>query len=124
MISPVGRRGFLARLAALPTLCLPAFGLITRSARADDAVIDGQIHEVGMKGLAFAPARIEARVGDGIRWTNADLVPHTATATDKSWDTGPIKKGESVTVEVTEGLTGTYKCKFHPHMLGEIVVIA
>ncbi len=76
-----------------------------------------------MKGLAFALARIEAKVGDGIRWTNADLAPHTATATDKSWDTGPIKKGESATVEVTEGMTGTCTCRFHPHMRGEVVVI-
>ena len=119
MISGIGRRGFLASLAALPVL-----GLIARGAQAHNGVILGRIHEVQMKGLAFTPARIKAKVGDGIRWSNADLAPHTATATDKSWDTGPITNGKNVTIEVTEVMTGTYKCKFHPHMLGEILVSA
>ncbi len=119
MTARIGRRGFLSALAALPVL-----GLTHRRVWADNGVIQGAVHEVGIKGMAFAPARIAVRVGDSIRWTNADIVPHTASATDGGWDTGPIKKGESVTVEVSQSMTSTYKCRFHPKMTGGFEIVA
>tara|TARA_R110002073_G_scaffold85978_26_gene204337 strand:- start:528 stop:848 length:321 start_codon:yes stop_codon:yes gene_type:complete len=42
--------------------------------------------------LKFSPPVLEAAVGDTITWVNCDVVPHTATALDKSWDTGLLKK--------------------------------
>ena len=40
--------------------------------------------KVEMKGIGFTPAKISAKVGDTIEWTNKDFVVHSATARDKS----------------------------------------
>ena len=53
-------------------------------------------------GFKFAPDVQSAKTGDRITWVNNDIVPHTATALDKSWDTGTIPKGGSKTVTVTD----------------------
>jgi len=103
-------------------LALPAFGLSVRRGAAHNGVIHGTIHEVTMTGMAFVPATVSAAVGDGIRWTNADLTPHTATARDGSWTSPALKKGDNFVLEVTAGLAGDYKCRFHPTMKGQISV--
>lgn len=76
-----------------------------------------------MQGMKFVPATIMAKSGDGIRWTNLDLAPHTATATDARWTSPTLKKGETFTLEVTASMAGTYKCHFHPQMAGEIALL-
>ncbi|MBS0565292.1 MAG: cupredoxin domain-containing protein [Proteobacteria bacterium] len=105
------RRGVLGAALALPLAWIGA-----RAARA----AAGTLHEVEISGMAFVPPEIAAAPGDRVRWTNRDLVPHTATATDQSWTSPPLKKGDSYTLEVTKGMTGTYKCRFHPSMTGTI----
>ena len=35
------------------------------------------------------------KVGDTIEWKNADIVPHTVTAVDKSFDSAAISPGHS-----------------------------
>lgn len=99
-------------------------GAIASRASAHDGVIHGEIHEVEIKSFAFMPAELTVKVGDGIRWTNADLSPHTATAEDGSWDTGAIAQGESKTLEVLPGMATQYHCLFHPNMLGTLVIAA
>jgi plastocyanin len=76
---------------------------------------------VQMTNVAFAPATITARVGDTIVWTNNDIVAHTATARDKSWDlmVFPKKTGRFV---VKKAGSIEYYCKFHPNMGGHIEV--
>ncbi|MEO1000591.1 MAG: hypothetical protein AAFW69_08335, partial [Pseudomonadota bacterium] len=58
-----------------------------------------------------------------VAWTNTDVVPHTATAGDGSWDTGALSRGEAG--EVTFAVEGRfdYLCAFHPMMTGRIVVL-
>ena len=77
-------------------------------------------HEVAIKSFKFEPKQIAVKVGDTIRWTNKDLAPHTATATEGEWDTGEIVRGESRSVVITEEMEGSYFCAFHPHMKGTI----
>ena len=78
------------------------------------------MHEVRIKGFKFVPENLAAKPGDSITFINEDIAPHTATADDKSWDTGAIKKGESVTVEVNQGFASAYFCRFHPKMRATI----
>jgi len=82
-----------------------------------------KIHEVAIKSFKFDPERIAVKVGDTIRWTNEDLAPHTATATQGSWDTGEIVKGDSVSLVVNDGMEANYFCAFHPHMKGSVELI-
>jgi len=79
-----------------------------------------QTHEVAIKSFKFDPRHITVKVGDTISWTNRDLAPHTATATETSWDTEIIVKGDTRSIKVTEGMETSYFCAFHPHMKGTI----
>jgi len=79
--------------------------------------------QIVISGVAFAPVDIKANVGDTIEWTNKDIVDHTATARNKSFDlTIPI--GKKVTYVVKVAGTVAYFCRFHPNMTGQIVVAA
>ncbi len=75
-------------------------------------------HEVRIAGLKFQPDVLVVKPGDSIMFINDDIAPHTATAKDKSWDTGKLKKGESAIVEVSEGFAAAYFCRYHPKMKG------
>ena len=108
----------LSRRAILSLVALAPLALAGRG-RAGDP----KVHDVVMKGLTFVPATTQVHVGDMLRWTNADIAPHTATADDQTWNTGPLKKGESAMIEVTKGMTAAYGCEFHPHMMGRLSVI-
>ena len=76
---------------------------------------------VEIKNLVNIPATVNAKVGDTIVWDNKDILQHTATATDKTFDVllPPGKTGSTV---VTKVGTFDYFCKFHPNMKGRVTV--
>lgn len=80
-------------------------------------------HEIQIKEFAFEPSHVQVRVGDTLKWTNADLAPHTATADEFGWDTGEITKGESAELIVTKDMETSYFCAFHPHMKATIEIL-
>ena len=43
-----------------------------------------------MRDFGFTPAEVDVAEGDTIVWSNADFVPHTATARDAAWDSKAI----------------------------------
>lgn len=49
---------------------------------------ESQRHVVEIRNLEFTPKELVAALGDTITWVNYDLVPHTVTADDESWDPG------------------------------------
>jgi plastocyanin len=71
--------------------------------------------------LVFTPAEITVKAGDTIEWDNKDILQHTATAKDGSFNVllPPNKKGSVV---VDKAGTFEYFCKFHPNMKGKITV--
>ena len=80
----------------------------------------GRLHEVAIRNLVFEPEHLVVRVGDTIRWTNHDIAPHTATATEFGWDTGELARGDSAGITVTADMETGYFCVFHPHMKGRL----
>ncbi len=80
------------------------------------------VHDVAMTGLTFDPALLKVAVGDTVRWTNADFVPHTATANDQTWTTGTLKQGETGEMVITAKTSLDYACDFHPHMEGKLLI--
>jgi plastocyanin len=80
-----------------------------------------EVIHVQIKNLAFVPAEITAHVGDTIEWANADFLAHTATARNGAFDVMIPANGKGRT---TIRATGTvdYYCKFHPNMVGKVVV--
>jgi plastocyanin len=79
---------------------------------------------VTIKDFKFGPASSSVQVGDTITWTNQDIAPHTATASDGSFNTGTINKGKSGSHTFTKAGTFAYICSIHPSMHGTVVVAA
>jgi plastocyanin len=71
--------------------------------------------------VAYAPVTISARVGDTIEWTNVDIVAHTSTARDKSFDV-MILPNKTQKVVLKKAGEFDYFCKFHPNMTGKLTV--
>ena len=81
----------------------------------------GTIQPISMKGIAFEPKQVTVHVGDTLEWANQDIVAHSATAKDKSWDVNvlPSKSGRLV---MKAAGTFDYICRYHPNMTGEVIV--
>jgi hypothetical protein len=67
---------------------------------------------------------VTVHVGDTITWTNQDVAPHTATASDGSFDTGNISQGKSGSHTFDTAGTFAYICSIHPSMKGTVTVAA
>ena len=78
-------------------------------------------HIVEIVDFKFSPATLSVRAGDRVTWINMDIVPHTATAGDGSWDTGELGRNERGEIVVTDGLAGSYFCRFHPNMTAKTI---
>lgn len=86
-----------------------------------DAAGAAKAHSVAIRGFQYAPAALTVAVGDTVVWTNEDVVPHTATAADKAWDSGSIGSKASGRVVIDREGTHRYVCAFHPNMKAEVV---
>jgi plastocyanin len=82
----------------------------------------GDLIQVKIDQLAFAPAELAAHVGDTIEWKNADFVAHTATDPRGAFDV-IIPAGASRRLVLDRAGTFDYYCRFHPTMKGELRVM-
>jgi plastocyanin len=80
-------------------------------------------NSIQIKNYAYDPTDVVAKAGDKITITNNDSVAHTVTADDKSFDSGTINPGETMTLTMPlkNGSFGFY-CTFHPYMRGKITL--
>lgn len=74
--------------------------------------------------LTFSPATVTLVIGvnNTLTWDNKDTAVHTVTATDGSFDSGDVKKGQSYTHTFTTPGTFSYYCKYHSWMTGKVIV--
>lgn len=79
-----------------------------------------QSHIVHIRNLEFSPRALDVEPGDTVTWINEDLVPHTVTADDESWNSELIEANGQWQTVVKEGLRDTYFCRFHPSMKGRL----
>lgn len=82
----------------------------------------GEVIEVKISELTFAPPNVTAHVGDTVEWKNADFVAHTATATKGAFDV-MIPAGATRRFLLKEAGSFPYYCRFHPNMKGELTVM-
>ena len=73
-------------------------------------------HAVLIEDFVFDPEALPVRAGDTVTWTNRDIVPHTVTAENGSWDSGEIAPGATWTMAITAETAGSYFCGYHPEM--------
>jgi plastocyanin len=72
-------------------------------------------------GVAF-PAKVQVTAGQKVTWTNTDGFPHTVTADNGSFDSGPVAAGTSYARTFKQAGTFAYHCKIHSRMHGTVVV--
>lgn len=78
---------------------------------------------VSIVDFSFSPGTTTIHVGDTITWTNSGQQPHTATASNGSFDTGILKHGASASHTFSQAGTFSYICSVHPYMKGTVVVL-
>jgi len=71
--------------------------------------------------MRFEPAVLYVAVGDTVRWTNSDLVPHTVTSQAGVLDSGNLPPDSSWAVVVAGRGVLEYSCLYHTGMKGSIV---
>jgi plastocyanin len=79
-------------------------------------------HVVTIKGFKFDPPELTVKSGERVEWVNEDILPHTATAKGKQFDSGSIgSKGHwGWTAKDKGGFA--YGCNFHPTMKAVLTV--
>jgi plastocyanin len=77
--------------------------------------------QVTIDKLVFAPADVNAKVGDTIEWINKDALVHTATARNGDWDVN-ISASQRGQIQLKNVGAVDYYCKLHPNMKGRVVV--
>lgn len=82
----------------------------------------GATHTVIIKAMKYQPDQLEVKAGDTVEWKNEDIVAHTVTARDHSFDSGKIAPGKSWSTVVKSAGTIDYGCVPHPNMKGKLVV--
>ncbi|MGE0442591.1 MAG: copper-binding protein [Gemmatimonadales bacterium] len=75
---------------------------------------------IRIRGLRYSPDTLMVSVGDTITWQNDDVVPHTVTASRRSWDSGLLSTGDRYTLVVTDSTPDRYRCRFHPEMVATL----
>ena len=102
----VGRISIVAAALALPMLA---------AGSGADAAAEPRVHTVAMTGMRFGAIPAGIRAGDVILWVNRDMVPHTATARDGSFDV-VLAAHQSRRMTVTRAGTFAVYCRYHPGM--------
>lgn len=79
-------------------------------------------HTIVIDAVDYAPKELTVKAGDTIVWVNEDLYPHTVTAEDGSFDSGPIAGGKSWSHTVKGKGEIPYVCTLHVTMVGMLRV--
>jgi plastocyanin len=77
-------------------------------------------HGIEIRAFVFTPAAQAAHRGDSLVFVNHDGVPHTATADNGAWDTGPIAANGTKVIVIPANGASPYHCAIHPTMVGKI----
>jgi plastocyanin len=80
------------------------------------------VHAVIVVGMKFEPQTLSVKRGDKVVWVNKDFFPHTATALDRSFDSGDIGSNAAWTYVANKSGTFSYICTLHPTMKATLIV--
>jgi plastocyanin len=120
------------RRLAIPAMLLLAVGLVgltgcNKESGGDVNISSSTVPAIGVgpvtiKGVAFNPKEVHVKVGETLIWNWEDGgLEHTATADDKSFDSGRRAAGSFQWVFKKAG-TVPYHCEVHSKMHGTVVV--
>ena len=80
-----------------------------------------QTYTVVIQKMKFGPLPAQVRKGDSIIWVNRDILRHTATAADHSFDVD-LPAGAKGKTLIRKAGTIAFTCRFHPGMRGTLKV--
>jgi plastocyanin len=78
--------------------------------------------EVRIDNFTFSPPMLTVSVGSTVTWLNADDIPHTIAANDRSFRSKALDTDDHFSFTFTAPGDYDYFCSLHPHMTGRIVV--
>lgn len=79
---------------------------------------------VRIANFAFVPATVTVAAGQSVSFVNDDSEPHTASAVDRSFDSGGLDLHDTWQHAFRTPGRYAYFCEMHPTMTGTIVVTA
>ncbi|WP_224087853.1 cupredoxin family copper-binding protein [Nostoc sp. MS1] len=85
------------------------------SAQAADATVK-------IRNFKFEPANLAITVGKTVQFINVDEEPHTATATDGTFNSKALDTNQTWNYTATKPGTYPYICSVHPFMKGTLTV--
>ncbi len=77
---------------------------------------------VAIDNFNFTPATITVSAGTTVTWVNRDDVPHTVTASDKSFSSQSIDTDGQFSQKFDTPGTYSYFCAIHPFMTAKVIV--
>ncbi|MEO6712712.1 MAG: cupredoxin family copper-binding protein [Mycobacteriales bacterium] len=92
------------------------------SATASAVSASGGDVTVDIANYKFQTPAVSVKIGSTVTWVNKDDFDHTATATDKTFDTKKLAKGATGKVTFDTAGTFNYVCDIHQYMTGTVVV--
>ena len=112
---------------SLRGLAVAGLAVLTLSAAAPGASVlqkppKPQTHTVIIDASSFKQEFLTVNAGDTIVWTNRDLLPHTVTAANGSFDSKDLPAGKSWTYTPKGKGTFDYKCAYHTTMTAVLKV--
>ena len=112
------RRNFLLALSLITFgVVLAVYG---QTAATEAAAADA--NEIVIQNFAFEPATLTVKAGTKVTWVNRDEEPHTATATDKRFNSKTLENGDQFSMEFNQPGIYKYYCALHPKMTGQVIV--
>ncbi len=97
-------------------------GAATPAAGSPAASGEGGEVAVTIDQFAFSPQEVTIAVGETVTWTNMEVIGHTATANDDTFDSGTLTEGDSFSFTFDTAGAFPYHCEFHDNMMGTITV--
>lgn len=107
----------LRMMLLLGTLLALAGGFVPASAAGTAPA--ARVHVIVIDKMAYGPMPTGVHAGDTIEWVNHDILEHSATARDGSFDVD-LKPGATARSTATAGSVAFF-CKFHPTMTATLV---
>ncbi|WP_292937802.1 cupredoxin family copper-binding protein [Noviherbaspirillum sp.] len=79
-------------------------------------------HVITIEAMRYTPQTLEVKAGDTVVWENKDAFPHTATAENRSFDSGEIASDGTWKFKAARKGVFNYVCTLHPTMKATLVV--
>jgi plastocyanin len=94
----------------------------SKSAPNKETAVSAVPNQVVIENFSFVPATLTVKAGTRVTWVNRDDVPHTATDTDKRFNSKALDTDEQFSFTFSQPGTYNYYCALHPKMTAQIIV--